>query len=88
LIVKLQVRDAAGQTVGEAERRFGTKEWIPGYLDFWPFLQVTKIPHGESREVALKLPAGQGTIAAELRYRDWFALTDRDVVFATLTETY
>jgi len=88
LIVKLQVRDAAGQTVGEAERRFGTKEWIPGYLDFWPFLQVTKIPHGESREVALGLPAGQGTIAAELRYRDWFALTDQDIVFATLTETY
>ena len=74
--------------IGEKERSFGTLELIPGYLDFWPFLKVTRIPHGESREINVNLPPAHGSIYVELRYRDWFMVKDKDIVFATLTQPY
>lgn len=51
LIVTAVVLDEPGREVDRRERTFGTREWIPDYLDFWPFLQVSKIPHGQSREI-------------------------------------
>ncbi len=88
LIVKLTARDPGQRLVQEVEREFGTREWIPGYLDFWPFLKVTKIPAGESREVRVRLPAGHGTVTAEFRYRDWFAIRDEDRVFHTIVRRF
>jgi len=88
LIVRVAVRDETGRTVAATERRFGTRELVPGYLDFWPFQAVSKIPYGESREVVVGLPPGGGRVIAEFRYRDWFALRDRDVPIATLSRTY
>lgn len=88
LIVRVTVRNETGTVVEEVERDFGTREWIPGYLDFWPFVRVTKIPAGEERAIAVRVPSGHGTISAEFRYRDWFAITDSDLVFARIVETY
>ncbi len=88
LIVDLKVRDAAGAVVEQTERVFGTRELLPGYLDFWPFMVVGKIPAGESRELAISLPEGAGTVEAEIRYRDWFAIDDQDLTIATLSESY
>ncbi len=88
LIVRVTVRDGKQRTVRELEREFGTREWIPGYLDFWPFLQVTKIPAGESREIDVELPAGHGVVSAEFRYRDWFAIKDRDLIFHRLDRRF
>ena len=88
LIVNVAVHDEAGEIVERIERSYGTREWIPGYLDFWPFLKVTKIPSGETREIVVELPSGHGTVAVELRYRDWPTITDQDVVFLSLRELY
>lgn len=88
LFVNVKVRDAEGILIEEQEREFGTREWIPGYLDFWPFHKVSRIPHGESREIDLDLPAQHGSILVELRYRDWFMLQDQDIVFATFAQAY
>jgi nitrate/TMAO reductase-like tetraheme cytochrome c subunit len=88
LIVRVEVRNEAERTVAMTERHFGTRELVPGYLDFWPFQMVSKIPYGESREVAVALPPGEGRIVAEFRYRDWFAVRDRDVPIATLSRRY
>ncbi len=88
LIVRVQVRDERGRALDEVERGFGTREWIPGYLDFWPFLHVSKIPYGETREIRVSLPAGHGSVAAEFRYRDWFALESTETVFAHLEQPY
>lgn len=84
LRVEIRVADADRRTVRVVEQSFGTIEMIPGYLDFWPFRVVTKIPAGETREVAAPLPPGPGTVTAEVRYRDWFAVTDRDRVVESL----
>ena len=86
--VHVTVQDQTGQVVKVKEQSFGTREWIPGYLDFWPFMKITKIPHGATREVEIELPSDHGRISVELRYRDWFMLKDDDIVFATLTKTY
>jgi hypothetical protein len=88
LFVNVTVRDAEGVVRQEQERRFGTREWIPGYLDFWPFLKVTKIPHGASRAIDVDLPSDHGSIVVELRYRDWFMQKDQDIVFASASEAY
>jgi hypothetical protein len=88
LLVKVTARDETGRRLEEAEGAFGTREWVPGYLDFWPFLHVTKIPHGESRDIVVELPPVHGHVVAEFRYRDWFAVKDRDVVFARVTKPY
>lgn len=88
LIVAVAVRDEAGEIVERVERTYGTREWIPGYLDFWPFLKVSKIPSGEAREIVVDIPSGHGTIAVELRYRDWPTVTDQDIVFLSLEEIY
>jgi len=88
LVVKVTVHDQEGQTVREAQREFGTTERFPEYLDFWPFLKVTKIPYGESREIPVALPSGHGRVSAEFRYRDWATITDRDMVIGSLTRPY
>lgn len=88
LIVRVLVLDENGRELERGERVFGTREWIPGYLDFWPFLRVSKIPHGESREVHLQLPETRGSLVAEFRYRDWFAITDDDLVFARMVRSF
>jgi nitrate/TMAO reductase-like tetraheme cytochrome c subunit len=88
LIVEVTVQDGQGQTVRKEERAFGTKETMPGYLDFWPFLQVTKIPYGESREIQVALPKGRGRVSAEFRYRDWFTVTNRDTAISTITREF
>jgi len=88
LFVNVTVQDDDGLVLEEKERSFGSREWIPGYLDFWPFLKVTKIPYGQSREIEVDLPSEHGSIAVELRYRDWFMVKNQDVVFATLTQAY
>lgn len=88
LFVDVTVKNDAGKILREQERRFGTREWVPGYLDFWPFLKVTRIPHGESRTIEIDLPTDHGSISVELRYRDWFMLNDRDIVFSTMTKGF
>lgn len=88
LVVRVTVHDQEGRTVREVRREFGTKEWFPEYLDFWPFLKVTKIPYGESREIPVALPFGHGRVSAEFRYRDWATITDRDMVIGSLTRPY
>jgi hypothetical protein len=88
LLVRVAVRDETGRLLDEAEGAFGSREWIPGYLDFWPFLKTTKIPFGESRDIVVGLPPGHGHVSAEFRYRDWFTVKDKDVVFATTTSAY
>ncbi len=88
LIVKIIAEDESGQILAEKEHRFGTRELIPGYLDFWPFLRVSRIPAGERRDIVLRLPATPGKITAEFSYRDWFAITDKDVLFASMTRNY
>lgn len=88
LIVTAIVLDARGRQVDRSERTFGSREWIPGYLDFWPFLQVSKIPHGETREIQLPLREARGAVLAEFRYRDWFAITDDDLLFARLRRSF
>ncbi len=88
LIVRVEVRDDSGRVRAVEERGFGTVETVPGYLDVWPFHSVSRIPPGEHREIAIRLPSAHGTITAQFRYRDWFAITDRDVVFATLTRAF
>jgi hypothetical protein len=88
LIVRAQVRDEGGRVVDEVERGFGSREWIPGYLDFWPFLHVSKIPYGEARDIPLRLPPGHGLVSAEFRYRDWFMVKDRDIVFAKVVHAF
>jgi nitrate/TMAO reductase-like tetraheme cytochrome c subunit len=88
LLVRVTVEDEEGRVVEEKERGFGTREWIPGYLDFWPFVKVSKIHHGEQRDIAVQLPSTHGQVSAEFRYRDWFAVTDKDLVFATITKKY
>lgn len=88
LVVRVTVHDQEGRTVREVARELGTKERFPEYLDFWPFLTVTKIPHGESREIAIELPAGHGRVAAEFRYRDWATITDRDIVIGRITRGF
>ena len=88
LFVNVRVRDDAGVVREEKERSFGTREWIPGYLDFRPFAKATRIPYGESREIEVDLPSGHGSISVELRYRDWFMVKDKDVVFTSLTQAY
>jgi hypothetical protein len=88
LLVAIRVHDETGRVSRALERGFGSREWIPGYLDFWPFLLITKIPYGETRDVAVDLPSAHGRVSAEFRYRDWFALKDRDLVFARLTKAF
>lgn len=87
LIVKVTARGQGGTTAG-AERAFGTREWIPGYLDFWPFRRVTTIPPGEHRQVVVRLPSDHGEVSAEFRYRDWWALTGQDKLIRTLVARY
>jgi hypothetical protein len=36
----------------------------------------------------VELPPVHGHVVAEFRYRDWFAVKDRDVVFARVTKPY
>ena len=88
LIVKVVTEDESGKVLEVEEHSFGTIESIPGYLDFWPFHQVSKIPHGEHRDIVIQLPSTHGKVTAQFRYRDWFAITDKDVVFATITRNY
>ncbi len=88
LLVRVTVRDGMGRVLEETERGFGTREWLPGYLDFWPFVHVSKIPYGETRDVVVDLPRGRGTVLAEFRYRDWFAVKDRDLVLDTIVTAY
>lgn len=88
LFVRVQARDDGGHLVHEVERSFGSREVLPGYLDFWPFRASTKIPPGESRDISIELPSAGGTVSAEFRYRDWFAITDEDTVFAKITKAY
>jgi nitrate/TMAO reductase-like tetraheme cytochrome c subunit len=88
LIARVTVQDRQGTTVHEEEQAFGTKESLPGYLDFWPFLQVTKIAYGESRNIQVRLPEGHGRVSAEFRYRDWFTVTNRDITIATITREF
>jgi len=87
LIVRVTARGADG-AVAQVERAFGTREWIPGYLDFWPFKRVTRIPPGERRDVVIALPSDRGTVSAEFRYRDWWALTNQDRIIHTLQAPY
>lgn len=87
LIVDVTARGTDGR-VAKVERAFGTRELIPGYLDFWPFRQVTKIPPGETRDVLVKLPSDKGEVSAEFRYRDWWAVTNQDKIIRTLVEAY
>ena len=86
--VNVKVANDAGVVLDENERGFGTREWIPGYLNFWPFAIVTRIPYGESRQIDVDLPSEHGRISVELRYRDWFMVKNQDIVFATLTKAY
>jgi len=61
LVVRVAVRAGDGRTVEEVERAFGSKEWIPGYLDFWPFRQITKIPYAHPttrNRYPRRLPSG------------------------------
>jgi nitrate/TMAO reductase-like tetraheme cytochrome c subunit len=88
LFVTVRVQDESGRAVAEVEHGFGSRELLPGYLDFWPFLQISRIPYGETREIRVDLPPGHGVVAAEFRYRDWFSVEDQDLVFATLNEPY
>jgi hypothetical protein len=88
LLARLEVRDDAGRLLGQSERAFGSRELIPGYLDFWPFLSITKIPYGETREIVVDLPAAHGQVIGEFRYRDWFPVKDRDVLFARIAQAY
>jgi len=88
LIVDVAVQNESKQAVMTVRRTFGTRELIPGYLDFWPFAKVSKIPYGESRELRVELPTGHGVVSAEFRYRDWFALRDRDLTFARIEKAY
>lgn len=88
VLLQLRASDASGAVVAETERGFGTIEWLPGYLDFPPFRVVTRIPPGEARELRLPLPHGRGTVRAEVRYRDWFAVRDRDRVVAAMERRY
>lgn len=88
LIVKVVTEDESGKVMEVKERSFGTIESIPGYLDFWPFHQVSRIPHGEHRDIEIQLSSTHGKITAQFRYRDWFAIKDKDVVFATITRNY
>jgi nitrate/TMAO reductase-like tetraheme cytochrome c subunit len=88
LFVNVKVEDESGLAVAAVERGFGSRELLPGYLDFWPFLQISRIPYGETREIRVDLPAGHGVVSAEFRYRDWFSVEDQDLVFATLREPY
>ncbi|MBI2752044.1 MAG: hypothetical protein HYX46_00775 [Betaproteobacteria bacterium] len=88
LFVRVTVHDQSGRLVREVEREFGTTERLPGFLDFWPFLQVTKIPSGASRDIAVELPSGRGRVAAEFRYRDWATIVDRDRVIGTITTPF
>lgn len=39
-------------------------------------------------DIPVALPSPHGEIAAEFRYRDWWALTNADVVIRTLKRTY
>ena len=87
LVVKVSARGANG-SVAEVERCFGSKEFIPGYLDFWPFREVTKIPAGESRDVTIRLPSAHGEISAAFLYRDWFAITGQDRPIDRITQAY
>ena len=88
LIVKVTLRGEDGRPVEVVERAFGSKEWIPGYLDFRPFLNVTKIPYGEARDVVVDLPSGHGEVTAEFSYRDWWTLTDRDTLIGEIARAY
>jgi len=88
LFLKVEVQDELGVVIRKKERSFGTRETIPGYLDFRPFVKATRIPYGESRKIEVDLPSGHGNISVELRYRDWFMVKDKDVVFATSAQAY
>lgn len=87
LIVHVTARGRDG-SIAEAEEAFGTRELVPGYLDFWPFRSVTKIPPGEARLISVSLPSEHGEVVAEFRYRDWWALTSADVAIQTLKRSY
>jgi hypothetical protein len=87
LVVKVSARGANG-AVAEVERSFGSKEFIPGYLDFWPFRVVTKIPAGEGRDVTITLPSDHGEVSATFLYRDWFAITGQDRIIDRITQAY
>jgi hypothetical protein len=88
LLLNVKVHDQAGQLVEEIERGFGLKESLPGYLDFWPFLQDSRIPDGESRDIRVELPSDHGLVSVEFRYRDFFGVKNRDVVFSTMAKAY
>ncbi|HEY5734502.1 MAG TPA: multiheme c-type cytochrome [Gammaproteobacteria bacterium] len=88
LIVKVVTEDESGKVLEVKEQSFGTIESIPGYLDVWPFLLVSRIPPGAHRDIAIQLPSTHGKITAQVRYRDWFTITDKDVVFATISRNY
>lgn len=88
LVVDVAVHDQGGRVVQEVKREFGTKERVPEYLDFWPFLQVTKIPYGESRDIVIPLPPGPGSVTADFLYRDWVTITDRDTLIERITSPY
>jgi hypothetical protein len=64
------------------------KELLPGYLDFWPFLQDSRIPDGESRDIRVELPSDHGLVSVEFRYRDFFGVENRDIVFSTMAKAY
>jgi hypothetical protein len=88
LLVKVQVHDEAGGLVQEVKQGFGSREILPGVLNFWPFMEITKIPYGETREIPVDLPPGRGLVSAEFRYRDWGDEQDQDVVFETMARAY
>ncbi|MDH4259875.1 MAG: cytochrome c family protein [Gammaproteobacteria bacterium] len=88
LVVNVTVHDQEGRVVQVVHREFGTKERLPEYLDFWPFLRVSKIPYGASREITIRLPPGPGFVTADFLYRDWVTITDRDTLIERITKRY
>lgn len=88
LLVTVRVRDAAGGVVSEVARGFGSREMLPGYLDFWPFKVHTRIPAGESRDIEVSLPPAPGTVSATFHYRDFASIDDDDRLLTTLTRDF
>ncbi len=88
LLLNVKIHNQAGQLLEDVERGFGLRELIPGYLDFWPFLEDSRIPDGESRHIRVELPSDHGVVSVEFRYRDFFSVKNRDLVFSTMAEAY
>jgi hypothetical protein len=88
LLLNVKVHDSAGRLVEEIERAFGSKELLPGYLDFWPFRQDSRIRDGETRDIRVELPSDHGLVSVEFRYRDFPGAKNREVVFSTMAKAY